>query len=488
MFKKYRQLSLLILILFTYSQITVAAPAPAPSVPAVTPMQVVPAKEEKPALENIRYSMTPQKVRIVFNVTKLPIVNANLGVYPNQLVIDFEGLLNKVSTMPVALNDKVVSGWQLSEVSADKQQLIINLNKTVTYKVFTLPNPNRVVIDIIKDLDQKNEEQLAPGVKYTSFFRDMPAGPISAHIVEFSPESDYMVKPVLSNDAITGLERLKSMAERNKAIVAINSSYFALNGEILGLLKLDGEIASTSYVDRTVLGFLPNSKMIMDVVDYRGSATLPDGRTIAITGVNHERGSNDLILYNNYFDSMTGTNTFGTDYILSDGKIVAITHGNAGIPPGGVVLAAHGTTEKVLAGLKVGDTIKISQSLGEVWDKTSCAIGAGPRLVKNGSVLVTSKEEEFPSDIAVGRAPRTAVGVTKEGHVILFVVDGRQQSSVGMTLTELAQLMQELGAVDAMNFDGGGSSEMVINGKIANNPSDGRERSVGASLMIVPKN
>ena len=64
---------------------------------------------------------------------------------------------------------------------------------------------------------------------------------------------------------------------------------------------------------------------------------------------------------------------------------------------------------------------------------------------------------------------------------------GRQQKSIGMTLTEMAILMQELGAEDAMNLDGGGSSEMVVGNEVMNRPSDGRERSVGAALAIFPK-
>lgn len=482
MFKICQRISLLMLLLLPYSPIIWAAPAP------VALSQVVQEKKDQPILQSIRYSFTPQKVRIVFNVTTLPVVATTLGENPDQLVVDFDGMANQVNATPLVFKDPIVTGLQLSEVATGKQQVIISLTKAVTYKVFTLANPNRIVIDINKDLDQKKEEQLAPGVKYTSLLRNMPAGPISAHILELNPEADYVMRPILSNDAISGLEKLQSMAERNKAIAAVNSSYFALNGEILGLLKIDGEIASTSYVDRTNLGLLPDGKTIMGVVEYKGSITLPDGRLIAITGVNHERGTNDLILYNNYFDSMTGTNAFGTDYILSNGKIVAIAHGNAAIPPGGVVLSAHGSMEKALASLKLGDMIKIRQTLGDVWDKTVYAVGAGPRLVKNGSVFLTSKEEKFPSDITTGRAPRTAVGVTKEGHMILFVVDGRQSSSIGMTLQELAQFMQELGAVDAMNLDGGGSSEMVINGRNVNHPSDGRERSVGGALLIIPKN
>lgn len=479
----YRRFSLVITLLLMLPQAAWAGPTLAP----VVAQQVVGAKISQAVLQNIRYSQSPQKIRIVFDVSTLPAYTESLTENPNQLVIDFEGTVNKVSAGQKIFDDPVVNSLELSEVEPGKQRVVIDLKSLVTYKVFTLKNPNRIVVDIIKDYDQKSEEQVALGVKHTSLLRYKQEKMISAHIIDIAPEAGYMLKTVLSNDAITGLEKLQSMAERSKAIAAVNASYFALNGEILGLLKVDGEIVSTSDLDRTALGVLPDGNILIDQIDCKGSITLPNGRTVAITGVNHERGSNDLILYNNYYDSMTGTNQFGSDYILSNGKITAIAHGNAAIPPGGVVLSAHGTMEKALAHLKVGDKVKITQTLGEVWDKTIDAMSAGPRLIKNGSLYLTSKEEKFPADITNGRAPRTAIGITQDGHILLLVVDGRQQTSVGMTLEELALLMQEYGAVDAMNLDGGGSSEMVIGSKIVNKPSDGRERSVGNALIIVPK-
>jgi len=483
MFFLNRLLSLVMTLLLMLSQAAYATPAVAPA----PQEQIVQAKIAPTIIQNIRYSQSIQKIRIVFDVNTLPEFTTNVSDNPNQLIVDFNGTVNQVSAGQKIFDDPVVTSLDVSEVAPGKQRVVLALKSSTTYKVFALANPNRIVVDIFKEYDQKNEEQVAPGVKYTSLLRYKQVGPVSAHILDITPESDYMIRPVLSNDAITGLERLQPMAEHNKAIAAVNGSYFALNGEILGLLKIDGEIASTSEVDRTGLGVLPDGKIIIDPINYKGSVTLPDGRLIAITGVNHERGPNDLILYNNYYDSMTGTNQFGSDYILSNGKVTAIAHGNVAIPPGGTVLSAHGTMEQALLGLKIGDQIKVTQTLGQMWDKTICAMSAGPRLVKNGSILVTSKEEAFPADIANGRAPRTAVGLTKDGHVLLLVVDGRQQSSIGMTLIELATLMQEWGAVDAMNLDGGGSSEMFVGGRVVNKPSDGRERSVGDALVIVPK-
>ena len=77
------------------------------------------------------------------------------------------------------------------------------------------------------------------------------------------------------------------------------------------------------------------------------------------------------------------------------------------------------------------------------------------------------------------------MGITKDNRALLVVVDGRRRSSVGFTLLELAQFMLEQGAVDALNLDGGGSSEMVIDGRIVNEPSDGRERRLGAGIAVI---
>ena len=113
------------------------------------------------------------------------------------------------------------------------------------------------------------------------------------------------------------------------------------------------------------------------------------------------------------------------------------------------------------------------------------AIGGGPRLVKDGKVHITSGEERFKADVAVGRAPRTAAGVPSDGKLLLVAVTGRQAyHSIGVTLEELANLMIELGAKDAMNLDGGGSSTLVVRDYVMNTPSDGRERKVADAILV----
>lgn len=443
-------------------------------------------------IQNVRFSQTAAKVRIVFEVSNLPDYKANLvpdksGGAP-QLTIDMQGAVNKSSVRELTFTDPVVSFLRLDDSVAGKLSAVIKLKTAADYKVFSLRAPNRIVIDILKETDQKTEREIVPGLKYTELLRYSARGPVFSYILDADIKAGLKIKPVLSNDEVPGLERLSSMAARNNALAAVNGTYFALNGETIGTLKVAGEMVGIPELSRTAFGVLSDGSVILDQVNYQGTVTLPTGQTAEIGGVDSERGPDGLVLYNHFYGERTGTNEYGVEYVIINNKVAAINPANSVIPAEGVVLSAHGAAKDALASLKVGDKVTISQTLGDNLDKAQDVLGAGPMLVKDGSVFVTAKVEEFPSDIAVGRAPRTALGVTKDGHILLVVVDGRQADhSIGMTLTELAGFMKELGAVQAMNFDGGGSSEMTVGDKVVNLPSDGRERAVGTAIVVQQK-
>lgn len=436
-------------------------------------------------LSKIRTSQTADTVRIVFDVTTLPEYSVTTLENPSRLVIDMSGISNNTASQNV-FNDATVDKLRLSTDETGKVRAVIDLKTEYTYKVFTLKNPNRLVVDIIKKYDRKLVEQVAPGITYTSWLKRSANGPVLAHILTIDPKAGFVIKPAISNGVVKGLEPLLSMVERTQAIAAVNGSYFGLDGSIIGLLKIDGQIASTPELPRTALGIMPDGKLLIDQVQYDGKVLLPDGQTVTINAVNRERGENELIVYNGMYAPATGSNNYGQEYVVVNDKVTAIIPSNSPIPSEGVVLSAHGEAAKLMSTLKVGDTVKIQQTLGTVWDNTEQVLGAGPMLVKNSSVFLTTKIEEFGSDVAGGRAPRTAIGLKTDGQILAVVVDGRQEDSIGMTLLELALFMQELGAQDAMNLDGGGSSEMVVKGKIVNQPSDGHERRVGDALVILP--
>ena len=126
------------------------------------------------------------------------------------------------------------------------------------------------------------------------------------------------------------------------------------------------------------------------------------------------------------------------------------------------------TSHLLFPPLKINDKVSLDIKTLPEWSDVNHIISGGPYLVKDGQVYVDIQDEKL---LAIGgRNPRTAIGYTKDNKFIIITADGREGSSIGMTLKELAYLMQSLGCVNAMNLDGGGSTVMYVNGMIANKP------------------
>ena len=121
-------------------------------------------------------------------------------------------------------------------------------------------------------------------------------------------------------------------------------------------------------------------------------------------------------------------------------------------------------------------------------DNLRDAVGSGVILIKDGKVAVPPLDDYYYT----GRAPRTSVGITYDGKLVVMVLDGRQEPfSAGGNYYEIAQIMLDAGCVSAVNLDGGGSSTFVTKAEgtneigVVNRPSDGHERSVSSSLVVV---
>ena len=119
--------------------------------------------------------------------------------------------------------------------------------------------------------------------------------------------------------------------------------------------------------------------------------------------------------------------------------------------------------------------------------KMKTAVGGGPVLLQNGEIRITNNEElKFAGKAIDDKHPRTCMGYTYDGRLIIMVIEGRHPGiAEGATLTQEAQLLKDLGCIEALNLDGGGSSCMLINGKETIKPSEkGVERPVPAVFII----
>lgn len=472
-------------------------------------------------LTTVRFHSGSEHDRVVFDLSELPSYKESLSDDRRTLTLDFAGTKDK---RPQKLPVKSSRIESISYASKGGHLIVtMRLKAGLAYDLHTLKNPVRLFVDVMPSgaaefqtktpagSDRKGQtkpaagagasgastsgragtidgdyiEDVAPGLtKHTYVYWD-DYGKVSAWLIEADP-SKYDLRLVLAKGKVPGRETVSGIAARAGGTVAVNASYFASSGDILGVTRINGQTVGTTYYTRSAFGLRADGTPLFGTVSYDGSVTM-GGVTQPVGGVDCERGADSLVIYNRAYGTHTDTNEYGRDYVVRGGRVTDIRQNDAPIPQDGVVVSVHGTMADAFAGVQVGDPVTISEDFGLYWQDAVTLVGCGPRLVENGRVHVTASEEEFPSDIRVGRAPRTAVGVTKDGRYLLAVVDGRQSHSVGLTLTDWAKLLVKFGARDAINLDGGGSTDLVVNGEVQNSPSDGQERAVGDALVLVPK-
>ena len=433
-------------------------------------------------LTGVRFGTSDERERVVFDLTTLPVYEVHTENDGQRIVLFLAGARSQA--VHPEISGSMVESVRVSAVPQGVK-VVIDLVAPASYEVKTLANPTRLFIDVQKEYEVVSEETPAPGLKLSTLKRLDARGRLTGWVLEADP-ARYRAVPVLAKGAVPGRDSVSAISDMAGAAAAINASYFAPSGEILGLLKLDGTIVGTTYFRRSAVGFAADGRAYFGPVDYSGTVTLGK-RSWPVGGVDAERGEDSLVIYNHYYGSTTRTNEYGQEYIVRGGRVAAVNLSDSPIPKDGLVISVHGKAKDAFAQVKVGDAVRVAEAIGAPWESLPTVIGAGPMLVKDGAARVTAEEEEFPPDIARGRAPRTAFGVTAEGHYLLAVVDGRQSHSIGCTLQEMAEFMLQFGAVQAINFDGGGSSALVVGGELENSPSDGQERAVGSALALLPR-
>lgn len=343
------------------------------------------------------------------------------------------------------------------------------------------------------------------GVEYAEMTRGTREEPIHINLLRLDL-TKVRLDVAHAMDAAIGLEKTSSIASRYGALAAINAGFFRIDrsifeGDNVGLLMINGNLLSENINNRTSL-FVVNEKTSTQVnIEKANPVVRLKGRKFneIVSGINRERKMDDLILYTPEFHSTTLTASDGVEAIVRDGKIIQIFDGKGSnhIPDDGFVLSAAGKFRDKLKSLKIGGKIDVELSFaGPISEPAVFGIrtledivGGVPQLIKNGKIEITWEQEKSSKAFVETRHPRTAVAKLKDGKFLMVTVDGRQSGySAGMNLNELAAFLLELGAQDALNLDGGGSTTMFLDGKVVNKPSDKEgERSVGDAILVFPR-
>ncbi|MDO8585807.1 MAG: phosphodiester glycosidase family protein [Armatimonadota bacterium] len=307
---------------------------------------------------------------------------------------------------------------------------------------------------------------------------------------------------VLADDPTGGRETVSKLVARKGALAGVNADFFPYSGDPLGLAIVNGDLVSEPYAGRSVVGISRGGWVLFDKLTFSGRLTAANGACFKISGINRARGPNELICYSPSFGCPTPNKNDCVDVLLSTapaslppnapvtGVVQQVTCGpGSTVPAGGLILSANGLAAKFLSdNLRMGDKVTLRfdliSEMGKNWTPVVQAVGGGPWLVKGGQIALDGDLQKFSGSLINDRHPRTAVGMTAKKELLLVTVDGRQWISRGMTLDELARLMQSLGAVTAINLDGGGSTAMSVRGMLVNSPSEGAERLVANALIV----
>jgi hypothetical protein len=353
--------------------------------------------------------------------------------------------------------------------------------------------------------------RMSPGVVRKSY---STTSPNRIHVMEISfSESTVQLQAVKSAGVINGPKQTVPQMyaahdhfNRHDVTAGINADFFTSQGPQYNprhMMIGDGEILWDTMLNRTVFGITENRTPFITKLNESYSVTA-GGSSFTIRHINRARNANELVLYNRFKGSSTGTSSGGTELRIEpvDGvnawkanasiqcKVLAkSTAGNMSFSPGQAVLSGVGAAKTFLDAINVNDVITLNlQVLTTPSGITNIKqlTGGWTRLVLDGANCVTASVADEGGPVPNDLAPRTAVGFNAAKNKVYFVVvDGRNPGvSVGMTLNQLANFMIYLGCYQALNLDGGGSSTMVGNGKLVNDPSDaGGAREVASALL-----
>lgn len=341
-------------------------------------------------------------------------------------------------------------------------------------------------------------KQIADGIAVA---HDELDEPWSVHILRIDrSHKEYSLVPALAFHDRIGLNQLSEQMGLfpktfGTPVGAINGDFYATEHEAMpgdprGLFITRGEMVSAP-IDRDCFWFTTNGEPRIGTITPQFTLAVGNSGSVEF-GLNEDYDGTRTILYTPAAARMLPVDPRAC-------WVVTSTNGGA-MPPLGICSIFRGVvkgraesrSETPVAGqfliapdpvlqnaLKAGAPIRIDTATEPSLAGVTTALGGGPALVRNGKVVnirvVKSRE----------RHPRSALGWNAT-HFFLAVVDGRQPGlSVGMSLPELAAHMRGLGCTEAMNLDGGGSTELIFGGRILNSPCFGRERSTSTSLLLV---
>jgi exopolysaccharide biosynthesis protein len=344
-------------------------------------------------------------------------------------------------------------------------------------------------------LTTREDSPVAPGVNYTSFERLDPKGWLRGDILATDLDQNGVTVGYVNTGKVSGGTPLSQQLARKGAIAGVNGDFFDINDTTapLGVGVDDGRLVNApaaGHNDSAVIGKDGLGRIAQ--LFLQGSAT-DDAAKLELTNLNSPTvNSGGVGLYTPEWGDAARTRTVDglptvREVILRDGVVVssAATPGTTPLAANEQALIGRESGATALEAFEVGDKVEVQYGLRPDAADVAVGISGNYQLAKDGKVPANVPDADL--------APRTAIGFDADGsRMLLLTVDGRATGSRGLSLKEMGELMIGLGADDALNLDGGGSSTMLARSageaapQVVNDPSDGGERVIPNGLGLLP--
>lgn len=357
---------------------------------------------------------------------------------------------------------------------------------------------------LTKLYETSESQVINSGTNLTKYKRLTDKGWLSINIIDVDLNDDNTTVSVLNSaNGLQTFQNVKTMLTNEKnCIAAINADFFTgktSKGNSIGMTIKDGKMLTSAYSENEVKDVFASFVLDEDnnvLFDYFSNKitlkNLKNDECILIAEINKWSSNYEYpVLYTKEWGEYSLGSTpelVLTELVVKNNKVAEVRYNEPAveIPENGYVISTLGKTAEVISNsYKVGSKVELNIEVDFDIEKVKTAVSGGTLLVKNGTVAT------FTHNIS-GSNPRTAIGVSKDGETLyLITVDGRQATSIGVSQTELAEILIEKGIYTAMNLDGGGSTTMVVKElgdtlpTVENSPSDGSLRNVTNSIAIL---
>jgi hypothetical protein len=459
-----------------------------------------------------QFEALSQEFRLVLNAeTEAPIVQKINQAWQSQptavkpasvrrLALGEDPLDQPPPTTVESAKFKRIQSFQL-ETPANRTVLKLGIPIAVRPQIFTLSNPNRLVIDVGNPDITAQDIAWSPGLQW----RQQSINGFPVTWLEVDPkQSGFSIAPILPNqlgnsvqaqtvsDSLAGIAPLIQTARSSGVVAAINGGFFNRNNQLpLGAIRVNQQWRSGPILSRGVVAWNPGGDFRFDRLVSQ-ETVINNGQRLALQGFNSAYLQAGTARYNR---------DWGRTYSsMSDGEIIAIVRNGQVAEQkvaakAGTIIPINPQDELLVfrsnrtgaAKFPVGTTVQFESKLLPDVSGYQQVIGGGPLLLKNSQIVLDGPSEQFSTAFVQGRAARSAIAQTRNGNILLVAAQNTADSA-GPTLSEFARMLQQMGVVNALNLDGGSSTTLVLGGQILDRaPRSSARVHNGIGVFLSPK-